>query len=87
MTLKVNDVECYTSIFSIRIQVQFQTRRVPCFLKLCVCVCVCVCPHPKGLITSGVIRCDIDGVYLVISHLPLIKWMGVVLVTQCIVNT
>ena len=22
---------------------------------MCVCVCVCVCPHPRLLITSGVI--------------------------------
>ena len=25
-------------------------------------VCLCVCLHPKPLITSGMIWCDIDGV-------------------------
>ena len=41
-------------------------RRMPGFLKLilcgglCACVCLCVCPPPRLLITSGVIRCDMN---------------------------
>ena len=63
------------------------------------CVCVCVCPPPRSLITSGVIWCDIGRVPLVkqvlrlfpafnyfIRHLPSIKWMGVAILTQHVVN-
>ena len=71
------------------------------FLKLfwSVCMCVCVCPPPRPLITSGMIWCDIDCVRLVkqvlqlfpafnyfIWQLPSIKWMGVVILTQLVVN-
>ena len=65
----------------------------------CVCVCVCV-PALRPLITSGMIWCDIDRVRLVkqvlrlfptfnyfIRHLPLIKWMGLIILTQHVVNT
>ena len=61
---------------------------------------VCVFPPTRALITIVVIWYDIDPVWLVkqvlgifpcsffiILHLPSIKWMGVVLVTQRIVNT
>ena len=62
-------------------------------------VSVCVCPPPRPLITSGVIWCDIDRVRLVkqvlqlfpafnyfIPQFPLIKWMGVAILTQLVVN-
>ena len=29
-------------------------------MRVCVCVCVCVCPHPRLLMTSGVIRNSCD---------------------------
>ena len=80
-----------------------QRPRMPGFLKLlwfaCWCVCVCV-SAPRPLITSGVIWCDIGCVQLVkqvlrlfpasnyfIQHLPSIKWMGVAILTQHIMNT
>ena len=63
------------------------------------CVCVSVCPPPRALITSGVIWCDIGRVRLVkqalrlfptfnyfIRHLPSIKWMGVAILTEHVVN-
>ena len=63
------------------------------------CVCVSVCPPPRPLITSGMIWCDIDHVRLVkqvlrlfpafnyfIRHLPFIKWIGVAILTQHVVN-
>ena len=66
---------------------------------VCVCVCVCVCPPPRPLITSGMIWCDIDRVRLVkqvlrlfpafnyfIQQLPSIKWMGVAILKQLVVN-
>ena len=66
---------------------------------MCVCVCLSVCPPPRPLITSGMIWCDIGRVRLVkqvlrlfpafnyfIRHLPLIKWMGVAILTQHVVN-
>ena len=68
-------------------------------VSVCVSVCLSVCPLPRPLITSGVIWCDIDRVRLVkqvlrlfpafnyfIRQLPLIKWMGVAILTQLIVN-
>ena len=67
---------------------------------VCVCVCVSVCPPPRPLITSGVMWCDIDRVRLVkpvlrlfpafnyfIQRLPSIKWMGMAILTQHIVNS
>ena len=67
---------------------------------VCVCVCVCVCPPPRMLITSGMIWCDIGCVRLVkqvsqlftafnyfIWHLPFIKWLGVAILTQHVMNT
>ena len=61
-----------------------------------VCVCLSVCPPPRALITSGVIWCNIDCVRLVkqvllllitsYSTLLLIKWMGVNILTQYIMN-
>ena len=64
-----------------------------------VSVSVSVCPPPRPLITSGVIWCDIDCVRLVkqilrlfpafnyfIRHLLSIKWMGVAILTQHVVN-
>ena len=63
-------------------------------------VCAYVCLSSKPLITSGVIWCDIERVRLVkqvlrlfpnfnyfIRHLPLIKWMGVAILTQHVMNT
>ena len=60
---------------------------------------VCVCPPLRPLITSGVIWCDIDRVRLVkqvlrlfrafnyfIQHLSSIKWMGMTILTQHVVN-
>ena len=65
----------------------------------CVHVCVSVCPPPRPLITSGVIWCDIGCVRLVkqvlrlfpafnyfIWHFPSIKWMGVAILTQHVMN-
>ena len=67
-----------------------------CF-SLCAGMCACLPPRP--LITSGMISCDIDCVRLVkqvlwlfpafnyfIRHLPSIKWMGVAILTQHVVN-
>ena len=69
---------------------------------VCVCLSVClsVCLPPGALITSGVIWCDIGRVLLskpvsrlfpafnyFIWQLPLIKWMGVAILMQHIVNT
>ena len=64
-----------------------------------VCVCLSVCPPPRPLITSAMIWCDIDRVRLVkqvlrlfpafnyvIRQLPSIKWMGVAILTQFVVN-
>ena len=34
-------------------------------VHVCECVCVCVCPHPRLLITSGVMWCDMDLMWLV----------------------
>ena len=61
--------------------------------------CVSVCPPQGPLITSGVIWCDIGHVWLVkqvlqlfpafnyfIWHFPSIKWMGVAILTQHVVN-
>ena len=77
---------------------------MPGFFKLiwfaCHYMCVCVrVSAPKTLITSDVIWCDIDHVWLIkqvlqlfpafscfIWQLPSIKWMGVALVTQHILN-
>ena len=69
------------------------------YARVCVCVYVCVCPPPRPLISSGVIWCDIDRVRLVkqvlrlfpafnyfIRQLPSIKWMGVAILTQLVVN-
>ena len=71
------------------------------YVCVCVCVSVCVSVRPplRPLITSGVIWCDIDHVRLVkqvlwlfpafnyfIQHLPSIKWMGVAILTQHIMN-
>ena len=66
---------------------------------VCMSVCVCVCLPPRPLITSGVIWCNIGCVQLVkqvlqlfpafnyfIRHLPSIKWMGMAILTQHIVN-
>ena len=68
-------------------------------VSVCVCVCLSVCPPPRPLITSGVIWCGIDLVRLVkqvlqlfpafnyfIRQLPSIKWMGVAILTQLVVN-
>ena len=68
-------------------------------VRASVCVCVSVCPPPRPLITSGAIWCDIDHVQLVkqvlrlfpafnyfIRQLPSIKWMGVAILTQLVVN-
>ena len=59
----------------------------------------CVCPPMRPLITSDVMWCNIDRVRLIkqvlrlfpafnyfIQQLPLIKWMGVAILTQHIVN-
>ena len=65
-----------------------------------VSMCVlCVCLPSRALITSGVIWCDINCVWLVkqvlrlfpafscfIWQLPSIKWMGVALLTQRVMN-
>ena len=74
--------------------------RVCVCVCVCVCVHVSVCPPPRPLITSGVIWCDIGRVQLVkqvlrlfpafnyfIQHSPSIKWMGVAILTQLVVNT
>ena len=68
-------------------------------VRVTVCMCVSVCLPPRPLITSGVIWCDIDCVQLVkqvlwlfpafnyfIWHFPSIKWMGVAILTQHVVN-
>ena len=65
-----------------------------CFVhaSMCVSVCPSVCLPPRALITSGMIWCDIGYVWLVkpvpqvFSLLPSINWMGVALVTQCVVH-
>ena len=62
-------------------------------------VSVSVCSPPRALITSGVIWCHIGHVRLVkqvsrllpafnyfIWYLPLIKWMGVAILTQHVMN-
>ena len=67
--------------------------------RIDMCVCVSVCPPPRALITSGMIWCDIGHVQLVkkvsrlfptfnyfIWYLPSIKWMGIAILTQHIVN-
>ena len=62
------------------------------YVYVCMCACVSVCLPPRPLITSGVIWRDIGHVWLVkpilqlFSLLPLINWMGIVLVTQCVVH-
>ena len=66
---------------------------------MCVYVSVYVCPSLRALIISGRIWCDIGLVRLVkqvsplfpafnyfVWHLPSIKWMGVAILTQHIVN-
>ena len=30
------------------------------YARVFVCVCTCMCPHPRLLITSGMVWCDID---------------------------
>ena len=71
-----------------------------CVCVLCVwCVFVSVCPLSRELITSGMIWCDIDCMQLIkevlqlflafnyfIWHFPLIKWMGMAILTQHIMN-
>ena len=53
---------------------------------------MCVCLPPRELITSGMIWCDVGHVRLVkpvlqlFSLLLLINWMGMALVTQCVVH-
>ena len=62
-------------------------------------VCVSVCPPLRAIETSGMIWCDIGRVRLVkqlswlfpafnyfIRHLPSIKWMGVAILAQHVVN-
>ena len=71
------------------------------FLEIAlVCVSVCVCVSaPRPLITSSVIWCDIDRVRLVkqvlrlfpafnyfTRHFPSIKWMGMAILTQHVMN-
>ena len=64
-----------------------------------VSVCLYVCLPPGASITSGVIWCDIGRVRLLkqvlqlfpafnyfIWHLPLIKWMGMAILTQHVMN-
>ena len=70
------------------------------FVRRYACVCLSVCPPSRPLITSDVIWCDIGHVRLVkqvlrlfpafnyfIRHFPLIKWMGVAILTQHVVNS
>ena len=69
---------------------------------MCVCVCVhvsvCVCVYVcasklRALITSGVMWCDVSCMWLIksvlqlFSFLPSINWIGLALVTQCIMQT
>ena len=67
-------------------------------VRVLVYVCVCM-SAPRPLITSGVIWCDIDRVRLVkqvlrllpafnyfIRQLPSIKWMGLAILAQQVVN-
>ena len=71
--------------------------RVPGFLKsflfACQYVCLSVYPHPRALIISGLIWCDIGHVWLgkpvlqLFSLFLLINWMGMALVTQHVVHT
>ena len=78
--------------------------RMPGFLKLLWFmhrhVCVSVCPPQRPLITSGMIWCGIDRVWLVkqalwlfpafnyfMWHLPSIKWIGMAILTQHVGNT
>ena len=78
-----------------------QRLHAPGFLKLLWFTCryVCVHPPPRVLISSGVIWCDIRHVQLVkqvswlfpafyyfIWHLQSIKWMGVAILTQHVMN-
>ena len=62
-------------------------------------VCVCLCPPPRALIICSVVWCDIGRMRLVkqvswlfpafiyfIWHLLLIKWIGVAILTQHVVN-
>ena len=66
-------------------------------IGMCVCVCVSVCPPPRALITSGVIYIVCDWlnkfhsfslllITYFIWHLLSIKWMGVAIWTQHVVN-
>ena len=70
-------------------------------VRMCVRVCVrvSVCLPPRPLITSGVIWCDVGHMRLVkqvlrpfstftyfIRHLLSIKWMGVAILTEHVVN-
>ena len=80
----------------------FKTRAC-WFLEIalvCLSVCVSMCSPLRALITSGMIRCDVNRVWLVkqvlefsrvlncfIWHLLLIKWMGMALSAQHIVST
>ena len=61
----------------------------------CSCIGMCVCVYvstPRPLITSGMIWCDVGCLWLVkpilqlFSLLPLINWIGMTLVTQCIMH-
>ena len=47
---------------------------------LCVCVCMCVCPPLRLLITSGVMRCDMDPMRLVKQVLQLYMVTVVVII-------
>jgi len=61
---------------------------------VCVCVCVCVCLPPRLLITSGMIWCDIEPLWLVkqvvgvsLSFIWLLKsWRIIQLVGVAFVN-
>ena len=68
-------------------------------VSVSVCLCVSVCPPLRSLITSGMIWCGIDRVRLVkqvlrlfpafnyfIWHLLSIKWMGMAILSQHVVN-
>ena len=107
LVLRCLHYTCYSSLVK---AVPFKPGRLVCtwFLEIaialihmlvCVSDCLSVCPPPRLLITSGMIWCDINHVWLVkqvlwlfplfssfIWYLPLIKLMGLALVTQHVVN-